>query len=42
MQFKPGALVHVRDRDWVVLPSPDDDLVLLKPLDGSARMVPGK
>ncbi len=41
MQFKPGALVHVRDRDWVVLPSPDDDLVLLKPLDGSEEDITG-
>jgi superfamily II DNA or RNA helicase len=41
MEFKPGALVHVRDRDWVVLPSPDDDLVLLKPLDGSEEDITG-
>jgi superfamily II DNA or RNA helicase len=41
MQFKPGALVHVRDRDWVVLPSLDDDLVLLKPLDGSEEDITG-
>jgi superfamily II DNA or RNA helicase len=41
MEFKPGALVHVRDRDWVVLPAADDDLILLKPLDGSEEDITG-
>jgi len=35
MEYRPGALVHVRERDWVVLPSPSQDLLLLKPLDGA-------
>ncbi len=41
MDFKPGALVRVRDRDWVVLPSEDNDLVKLKPLDGSDNDITG-
>ena len=35
MNFSPGCLVRVRDRDWVVQPSDDPDLLLLKPLGGS-------
>jgi hypothetical protein len=34
-KYQPGALVHVRKRDWVVLPSPDSNLLILKPLGGS-------
>ena len=30
MQFKPGTLVKARNRDWVVLPSNDEKLVLLQ------------
>jgi superfamily II DNA or RNA helicase len=41
MEFKAGALVRVRDRDWVVLPSNDENLVLLKPLGGSEDEVTG-
>ncbi|MDD4175289.1 MAG: SNF2-related protein, partial [Kiritimatiellae bacterium] len=35
MNFSPGCLVRLRDRDWVVQPSDDPDLLLLKPLGGS-------
>lgn len=41
MDFKAGSLVHARSRDWVVLPSPEDDLVLLKPLGGSEEEITG-
>jgi len=41
MEFKAGALVKVRNRDWVVLPSNDENLVLLKPLGGSEDEVTG-
>ena len=41
MEFKPGALVKVRNRDWVVLPSNDGKLVLLKPLGGSEEEITG-
>ena len=37
----PGALVRYREREWVVLPSDDPDLVLLRPIGGSAREVCG-
>jgi superfamily II DNA or RNA helicase len=40
-KYRPGALVRVRDRDWVVQPSPDTNLVLLKPLGGSDDEITG-
>jgi superfamily II DNA or RNA helicase len=33
--FSPGDLVYARGREWVTLPSPDDDLLCLRPLSGS-------
>lgn len=33
----PGALVRYRERDWVVLPSEDPQLLMLRPIGGSAR-----
>jgi superfamily II DNA or RNA helicase len=39
--YSPGKLVSFRDRDWVVLPSGEDDLVLLKPLGGSDEEITG-
>lgn len=33
--FKAGSIVNTRNRDWIVLPSTDSDLLLLKPLGGS-------
>jgi Superfamily II DNA and RNA helicases len=41
MEYKAGSLVKVRNRDWVVLPSNNDKLVLLKPLGGSEDEVTG-
>lgn len=43
MQIKPspGELIALRGREWVVLPSTDDDLVLLKPLGGSDAEITG-
>jgi len=32
---KPGSMVKYRERDWIVLPSEDNELMLLKPLGGS-------
>lgn len=37
----PGRLVRVRGREWVVLPSDDADLLLLKPLGGSDEETTG-
>lgn len=39
--FSPGKLVHFRGRDWVVLPSDDDDLLVVKPLGGTDHEVAG-
>ena len=33
-QYKPGALVKARGRDWVVIPSDERGLVRLRPVDG--------
>jgi len=33
--LRPGKLVTLRGRDWIVLPSDDPDLLLVKPLGGS-------
>jgi superfamily II DNA or RNA helicase len=40
-EFSPGALVRCREREWVVLPSPDPNLLLLRPLGGSERETVG-
>lgn len=39
--FKPGSLVTLRNRPWVVLPSEDIDLLLIKPLGGSDDEITG-
>ncbi|MFW5687572.1 MAG: helicase-related protein, partial [Bacteroidota bacterium] len=39
--FKPGSLVTLRDRPWIILPSEDKDLLLLKPLGGSEEEITG-
>ncbi len=35
MNFAIGSLVHARGREWVVLPSDDEEALLLRPLGGS-------
>jgi superfamily II DNA or RNA helicase len=32
--FNPGALVRLRDREWIVMPSSDPDVLRIKPLGG--------
>ncbi len=39
--INPGALVRYREREWVVLPSADADLILLRPIGGSGRETTG-
>jgi len=39
--LQPGKLVSLRGRDWVVLPSDDADLLLVKPLGGSEEETAG-
>ncbi len=34
-RFMVGSLVRCREREWVVMPSADEDLLLLRPLSGS-------
>jgi hypothetical protein len=34
-EYPVGSLVRVRERDWVVLPSHDDQIICLRPLRGS-------
>jgi len=41
MQFKTGSLVRARNRDWIILPSNDANLILLKPLGGSEEETTG-
>jgi superfamily II DNA or RNA helicase len=40
-EYKPGKLVNYREREWVVLPSDNTDLILLKPLGGSDEEITG-
>jgi hypothetical protein len=39
--FSPGKLITFRGRDWVVLPSDDEDLLVVKPLGGTDHEVAG-
>jgi hypothetical protein len=39
--FQPGRLVTLRERDWVVLPSDDPDMLVVKPLGGSEDEITG-
>ena len=41
MEYQVGSLVRMRNRDWMVLPSNDEKLVLLKPLGGSDDEITG-
>ena len=41
MDYKAGSLVRARNREWVVQPSGDPDLVILKPLGGSDDEITG-
>jgi hypothetical protein len=33
--FSPGDLVYARGREWVALPSPDEEILCLRPLSSS-------
>lgn len=41
MTFAVGSLVKARDREWVVLPDSNDDLLLVRPLGGVDEEVTG-
>lgn len=40
-KYQPGSLVTLRNRDWVVMPSNDEDLLVVKPLGGTEDEVTG-
>jgi len=39
--LQPGKLVSLRGREWIVLPSEDEDLLIVKPLGGSDDEIAG-
>lgn len=39
--LQPGTLVRLRNRDWVVMPSDDEKLLLIKPLGGTDEETTG-
>jgi superfamily II DNA or RNA helicase len=41
ISLQPGKLVTLRGRDWIVLPSEDPDLLVVKPLGGSDDEIAG-
>lgn len=41
VQWQPGKLVSLRGRDWIVLPSDDEHLLVVKPLGGSDEEIAG-
>ncbi|KAA3606602.1 MAG: helicase, partial [Calditrichaeota bacterium] len=40
-EFKPGALVKFRKRNWVILPSTDSEIIIIKPLGGAEEEITG-
>ncbi len=41
MNYSVGALVRAREREWVVLPGSDDNLLILRPLGGTDDEITG-
>lgn len=41
MDFQPGSLIKVRNREWIVQPSDDSEVLLIKPLGGSEDEITG-
>lgn len=39
--FSPGSLVRCREREWVVLPSESDEVLLLRPIGGGEHEITG-
>ena len=40
-KFTPGSLIKLRNREWIVLPSNDTELILIKPLGGTDEEITG-
>ena len=36
---QPGSIVRCRERDWVLLPAPEQNVYLLRPLTGATDQV---
>ena len=34
-EWRPGSLVMARERDWIVLPQDEPDVIRLRPIDGN-------
>jgi len=41
ISFPPGSVVRCRGREWVVMPAPNPDIILLRPLTGSEKQICG-
>lgn len=41
INYSPGNLIRYRNRDWMVLPSNQDELLMVKPLGGSDEEITG-
>jgi len=39
--YSIGSIVKVRNREWIVIPSPNKDVLMLKPLGGSEKEISG-
>lgn len=40
-ELKPGSLIRLRNREWIVLPSPDEEILKIKPLGGFDEEITG-
>jgi superfamily II DNA or RNA helicase len=40
-QYQPGSMVRLRGREWIVMPSQDSDLLIVKPLGGTEAEITG-
>ncbi len=41
MKFEIGSLVKAREREWVVLPESTENMIILRPLGGTADQITG-
>lgn len=39
--FQPGSMIRLRGREWIVMPSQDSDLLIVKPLGGTEAEITG-
>lgn len=41
MEFEIGSLVKAREREWVILPESTENMIILRPLGGTADQITG-